>query len=337
MSSVSRLSDYDYELPESLIAQSPLDDRAASRLLWLHRKTGKIEHLRFTDVLGLLRAGDVLVMNDTRVTARRLLGRKPTGAEVEALLLAELGDGRFRALCRPGKRLQPGAQIHFEGDLRANVEAIEGETRVLRFENDDWPIRLAKHGRVPLPPYIHETLADPERYQTVYAASGGSAAAPTAGLHFTKDILSSLKEAGVRIAFVTLDVSLDTFKPVAVEDLGDHRMHGELAKVSAETAEVINHGQGRVIAIGTTAVRTLETFAANGLVQPGEESTKLFIRPGYAFKIVDGMFTNFHLPKTTMLMMISALAGHQHVFRAYGEAVKERYRFLSFGDSMLIL
>jgi len=330
---VNHLSDYDYDLPAELIAQTPLADRAASRLLHLHRETGVVEHRAFRDVVDILQPGDVLVLNDTRVTALRLMGHKPTGAEVEALLLQELGSGRFRALCRPGKRLQPGARIRFEGDLDAEVEAIDGETRILRLLNEDWADRLSKHGRVPLPPYLHEPPGDPERYQTVYAASGGSASAPTAGLHFTDEILADLRRKGVLVGFVTLDVSLDTFKPVAAEALDDHVMHGEQATMPAETAELLRSRTGRVVAVGTTAVRTLETFGPSS----GEASTKLFIRPGYQFKVVDGMFTNFHLPKTTMLMMISALAGHTAVFRAYREAIDARYRFLSFGDSMLIL
>lgn len=336
---MERLSDYDYFLPEELIAQTPLVDRSASRLLRLH-PSGAIEHLMFQDVSKMLEPGDLLVMNDTRVSAVRLFGAKATGANVEALLLRELQYGRYEALVKPGKRLQKGTRIDFAGSLKATIIDDVGDgLKVLEFDAvDDLPNRLESTGSVPLPPYIRELLQDKERYQTVYGASNGSAAAPTAGLHFTPEILDDLSCRGVEIAKVTLHVGIDTFRPVLVEDLDQHRMHGEKCIVPAETATKIQHTRGRIIAVGTTTVRTLESFAVGRrCVEPGMKDSKLFIRPGFEFKIVDGMFTNFHLPRTTMLLMISALVGKHNVSHAYEEAVKERYRFLSFGDSMLIL
>lgn len=336
---MDRLSDYDYDLPESAIAQRPLEDRADSRLLWLHLDDSPITHHRFRDVPELLHSGDLLVVNDTRVTALRLVGRKATGARVEALLLEPREPGRYVALMKPGKRLPPGTQIEFGDSLRAEVGEDLGEGRKLllfatALSLDD---RLQRAGATPLPPYIHETLADPERYQTVYAASPGSAAAPTAGLHFTPEVLAALKSAGVQLARVTLDVSMDTFRPVQHEDLDLHPMHGERCTLHEETAEAVRTCRGRIIAVGTTAVRTLETFATDSGIRSGTQTSKLFIRPGYRFRIVQGMFTNFHMPRTTMLMMISALAGRERVFEAYAEALRSGYRFLSFGDSMLIL
>lgn len=334
-----RLSDYDYFLPEGLIAQRPLEDRSASRLLVLPRNRGPVEHRRFVEVPSLLREGDLLVLNDTRVSALRLMGHKPTGAEVEALLLSELDPGRFVALMRPGKRLRVGARVVFE-DLAATVEAeLPQGQRQLKF--DDHPSlahRLREIGTVPLPPYIHEALADAERYQTVIARTPGSAAAPTAALHFTEALLDRLSEQGVKIATVTLNVGIDTFRPVEVEDLDRHSMHGEVCEVSEETAEAVAACRGRIIAVGTTTTRTLETFAEGPrCLATGKRTSKLFIRPGYQWKVVEGMFTNFHLPKTTMLMMLSALVGRERLLDAYAEAVREQYRFLSFGDSMLVI
>jgi S-adenosylmethionine:tRNA ribosyltransferase-isomerase len=336
---VDRLSDYDYVLPEGLIAQRPLEDRSSSRLLVLPRNGGPVEHRRFVKVPSLLREGDLLVLNDTRVSALRLMGHKPTGAEVEALLLSELDPGRFVALMRPGKRLRVGARVHFE-DLAATVEAeLPQGQRQLKF--DDHPSlaqRLREIGTVPLPPYIHEALADVERYQTVVARTPGSAAAPTAALHFTEALLDRLRDQGVKIVTVTLNVGMDTFRPVEAEDLDRHSMHGEVCEVSEATAEAVAACSGRIIAVGTTTTRTLETFAeAPRRLATGRRTSKLFIRPGYQWKIVDGMFTNFHLPKTTMLMMLSALVGRERLLDAYDEAVREQYRFLSFGDSMLVI
>lgn len=337
---MDRLSDYDYVLPEHLIAQTPLADRAASRLLHLNRQTGEVSHRRFQDVVEILQPGDLLVMNDTRVTARRLLGHKPTGGEVEALLLAEHGYGEFIALMKPAKRLRVGAEIIFTDGLRATVISEEiGGKRVIRFgETSQLGALIESAGSVPLPPYIHERLADPERYQTVYAHSPGSAAAPTAGLHFTDAVLSALRANGVDTATVTLDVGIDTFRPVMVDDLDLHEMHGETCTVPEETAKKVAACTGRIIAVGTTSVRTLETFADGArTISAGRRTSKLFIRPGFQFQVIDGMFTNFHMPKTTMMMMISALAGRDTVLAAYQSAIHQNYRFLSFGDSMLIV
>jgi len=336
---LDRLSDYEYTLPEELIAQTPLEDRAASRLLWL-QPDGTVEHLLFRDVLDLFDPGDLLVMNDTRVSALRLLGRKSTGASVEALLLREMGSRIYEALVKPGKRLKLGSRIIFSSELCATVVGeAEGGLKQLEFDPvSDLTALLDAEGLVPLPPYIHSALADKERYQTVYGVAQGSAAAPTAGLHFTQEIMNSLRVKGVQIATVTLHVGIDTFRPVQVEDLDEHRMHGERCELSKETADLVNHAAGRIIAVGTTTVRTLESFAIGPRrVEAGIRDTRLFIRPGYRFNVIDGMFTNFHLPGTTMLVMLSALVGREALLNAYGKAIDHGYRFLSFGDSMLIL
>ena len=334
------LTDYDYHLPEELIAQSPLENRSNSKLLYLHKSNGKIEDRAFGDVIEILRPGDLLVLNNTRVTALRLLGRKPTGGAVEALLLKEIAPATFEAMLKPGKSLKPGARIEFAEDLAATVmEDLNEPLKRIKFdETVNLHERLHSFGKVPLPPYIHTNLQNPERYQTVYATSGGSAAAPTAGLHFTEEIFKRLTQKGIDIAHVTLDVSLDTFRPVVANILDEHKMHGETCAVSPSTADKINKASGRIVAVGTTTVRTLESFAiGDRRVESGSKSTSIFIRPGYGFRVVDGMFTNFHMPKTTMLMMISALAGREKIFEAYEHAIRYRYRFLSFGDSMLIL
>lgn len=336
---MDRLSDYDYELPEELIAQTPLEDRAASRLLLLPKNGGPVEHRQFREIVHLLREGDLLVLNDTRVSALRLIGHKASGAAVEALLISESAPGTFEALMRPGRRLRTGARVEF-GDLAATVEAElpEGRRRLCFDPVSNLEARLREIGTVPLPPYIHAALADPERYQTVVARKAGSAAAPTAALHFTPEILTELRYRGIRTATVTLSVGLDTFRPVQSEDLDQHRMHGEICEIGEETAEAIATCSGRIVAVGTTSVRTLETFATGPRrVATGQRTSTLFIRPGYRWQIVDGMFTNFHLPKTTMLMMLSALVGRERLLSAYEEAVEERYRFLSFGDSMLVI
>jgi S-adenosylmethionine:tRNA ribosyltransferase-isomerase len=337
---LDRLSDYDYNLPEELIAQTPLEDRASSKLLWLHKQSGQIEDKTFRDVTDILREGDLLVWNDTRVTALRLFGRKPTGAAVETLLLRETGPNTFAALVKPGKRLKPGAVIEFAGGLTATVtQELAEPLKEIRFDAvPNLRDRLQDHGQVPLPTYIHEKLADPERYQTVYSRTGGSAAAPTAGLHFTPEVISKLNEKGIQMAKVSLDVSLDTFRPVTSENLDEHKMHGETCRLPQETADAIRNCKGRIIAVGTTTARTLESFAIGSReVRAGEMDTSIFIRPGYQWKVVEGMFTNFHMPKTTMLMMIGAMAGSPNIVRAYAHAIQYRYRFLSFGDSMLIL
>ena len=336
---MDRLSDYDYNLPDELIAQTPLEDRAGSRLLWV-RRSGQLEDLAFRNVPELLSPGDVLVMNDTRVSAVRLLGKKTTGASVEALILREVGEGQFEAMVKPGKRLQPGARMIFADGLEATVVANFHEgLKLLEFApTPGLKQKIETAGLTPLPPYIYEALADKERYQTVYGVNQGSAAAPTAGLHFTPEMLEVIQAKGVEIAKVTLHVGLDTFRPVQVENLDDHAMHGEVCEISEQSAGLINHAKGRVIAVGTTSVRTLESLA-NGpkSVDAGSKQTRLFIRPGYEFQVVDGMFTNFHLPKTTMLVMLSALIGRNSLLDAYAHAIQNRYRFLSFGDSMLVL
>ncbi len=336
---MERLSDFAYDLPEDLIAQTPLEDRSSSRLLVLHRN-GAIEHRRFVEAIDLLQPGDLLVMNDTRVSAVRLFGHKSSGGEVEALLLRRIGSALYEALLRPGKRLKSGSRIEFDDRLSATVQAeqVDGVRTILFDDVADLEARIKVKGLVPLPPYIHERLADAERYQTVYGVHSGSSAAPTAGLHFTSEILDRLIVKGVDTARVTLHVGIDTFRPVQVENLDEHQMHGETCIVSEEAAKKVREAKGRIIAVGTTTVRTLESFAmGQRLVQAGEMESKLFIRPGFKFQIVDGMFTNFHLPATTMLLMISALATKNSVLEAYRQAISEKYRFLSFGDSMLIL
>lgn len=337
---MSDLDLFDYHLPESRIAQEPLSDRAASKLLWLHRDTGEVEHLAFRDVTRILQRGDLLVMNDTRVTALRLFGKKSTGAAIELLLLREIAPGTFEVLAKPGRRLMPGARLEMDEGLRAEVvEHIGAGRKLIRFDDDtELQHKLSAAGKVPLPPYITKDLSDKERYQTVYAKVGGSAAAPTAGLHFTPEILQELSGRGVQTATVTLNVGLDTFRPISSGNLDEHVMHGETCSVSAETARAVGACKGRVVAVGTTSTRTLETFAVGPReLRAGETESRLFIRPGYQFQVVDGMFTNFHMPRTTMLVMLSALAGRDNVMKAYEEALQNDYRFLSFGDSMLIL
>ena len=338
---MDRLSDYDYVLPESSIAQAPLEDRSASKLLWLNRQTGKTSHHLFNEIPKILRPGDLLVLNETRVTAVRLFGSRASGGKVEVLLLRELLPGEYLALARPAKRLLVGTTVEFGGKLRAAVSEVRAEgQRVLRFEPvDNLDELLTNRGEIPLPPYIHTQLDDPNRYQTVYSASGGSAAAPTAGLHFTIELLEELRNLGVGTATISLDVGIDTFRPVAAEDLAQHVMHGEHYRISEKTADAVAGCEGRIVAVGTTTVRALES-AAEGKkrrIRAGSGESKLFIRPGFQFRVVDGMFTNFHLPRTTMLMMISALVGKEAVFSAYETALSQDYRFLSFGDSMLIL
>ncbi|MCH7904807.1 MAG: tRNA preQ1(34) S-adenosylmethionine ribosyltransferase-isomerase QueA [Armatimonadetes bacterium] len=333
-----KLSDFDYDLPEELIAQTPLDDRAASRMLVLDKTSGAVQHRHFRDIVDLLEPGDLLVVNDTRVSAVRLLGRRPTGGSVEALILSSRGDGRYVALMRPGKKLKPGAEVPFDGGLVGRiVEDLGGGKKLLHIDGPRAEQRMREVGLMPLPPYVHTALQDPERYQTVYGVHDGSAAAPTAGLHFTNELLSALREKGVATATVTLDVSVDTFRPVTAEKVADHQMHGERCSVSERTARAVSECAGRVVAVGTTTTRTLEAFAtAPKTIAPGETVTKIFISPGYNFLIVDAMLTNFHMPRTSMLMMISAIAGRKEVMSSYEQAVVGKYRFLSFGDCMLI-
>jgi len=329
---------FDYELPEELIAQEPVEPRDASRLLVVHRATGELEHRHFYDLPHYLQAGDTLVLNDSRVSARRLFGHKPTGGRVELLLLRPLGDGRWHALVRPGRRLPEGSHIVLDEGHTAQIEArLEGGIRLVRFTppDDEW---LQQVGQIPLPPYIHRQLTDPERYQTVYAQSPGSAAAPTAGLHFTPQLLARLKAHGVQVATVTLHVSLDTFRPLQSERVEEHKMHGEWFTLSPEAAEVINQTRGRIVAVGTTCVRVLESAAVGKRrVQPITGETQLYITPSYEFKVVEALITNFHAPRTTVLVLVCAFAGRELILNAYQEAIRRRYRFLSFGDAMLIL
>lgn len=334
-----KVADFDYELPEDLIAQEPLADRSASRLLVLHKESGKIEHRKFVDVLDYFRPGDLLAMNDTRVTAVRLYGRRPTGASVEALLLSKSVDGTYIALLRPAKRLKEGARIDFDGGLVATVVGdAGGGRRQLRFIGGEVEAAISRFGLVPLPPYVKQPIAVAERYQTVYGRVAGSAAAPTAGLHFTNELLQKIATLGVETCTVTLDVGLDTFRPVSSETTEEHVMHGEVCRVSKEAALKVGDCKGRVIAVGTTTARTLESFAQGPRsLREGETATDLFITPGYRFQVVDALLTNFHMPRTTMLMMVAALAGREPLFEAYRQAVVENYRFLSFGDAMLIV
>lgn len=337
-------SDFYYDLPEELIAQTPLQRRDASRLLELDRSTGEIIHKHFYDLPDALRAGDCLVLNDSRVLPARLLGKRSTGGAVEVVLLRDLGDGKWECLTRPGKKTRPGAELSFgEGALTATVvDAIEDGNKILQFHYEGIFLELLERlGKMPLPPYIKEELQDSERYQTVYSRNIGSAAAPTAGLHFTPELLETIRARGVEICYVTLHVGLGTFRPVKEEDIQDHIMHSEYCEIPAETAAVINQTKRnghRVIAVGTTTCRTLESFAhPDGTVAPIGGWTDIFIYPGYRFKCIDALVTNFHLPESTLVMLVSALAGRENILHAYEVAVQERYRFFSFGDAMLIV
>lgn len=339
-----KTSDFGYHLPEELIAQDPLEDRASSRLLLLEKDTGRWKHQIFHDIIHYLRPGDCLVLNDTKVIPARLLGqREDTGGKVEVLLLKRQSDQVWETLVRPGKKARPGMRLTFgDGLLRAEVqEVVEEGNRLIRFEYEGiFEEILDQLGQMPLPPYITHTLRDKERYQTVYAKYEGSAAAPTAGLHFTRDLLEQISEMGVKIAQVTLHVGLGTFRPVKVDDVEHHHMHTEFYRVSKNTADIINQTKrdgGRVVCVGTTSCRTIESAAdADGIVKPGEGDTDIFIYPGYQFRVLDCLITNFHLPESTLLMLVSALAGKDHIMDAYAEAVREQYRFFSFGDAMFI-
>lgn len=336
---------YDFELPEALIAQTPLPDRTASRLLTLNKQSGDISHHTFSDILAYLQSGDTLVLNDTRVIPARLFGvKEDTGAKAEVLLLRNLGEDRWETLVKPGKKLKTGAVIVFGEELRATVESeSDMGGRILRFHYAGiFNEILDRLGQMPLPPYIKEKLDDRERYQTVYSKHEGSAAAPTAGLHFTEDLLNRVREKGVTVAFLTLHVGLGTFRPMSVERVEDHVMHAEYYVLPPETAEVLNATKargGRVIAVGTTSARTLETVAQKcgaGPITACSGWTDIFIYPGYQFGLVDAMLTNFHLPKSTLVMLVSALAGREHILKAYREAIEQQYRFFSFGDAMFI-
>ena len=339
-----RTKDFWYDLPEELIAQTPLQQRDSSRLLKLDRGTGEIQHLHFYDILDSLQAGDGLVMNDSRVLPARLLGHRPTGGAVEVLLLRDLGDKKWECLCKPGRKMQVGHEVIFgDGELSATVvEVKEDGNRVVEFHYEGIFLEvLERLGKMPLPPYIKAELADQERYQTVYSRAVGSAAAPTAGLHWTRELLDKAREKGVKTAFVTLHVGLGTFRPVKAETIADHHMHSELCMMSAETAAILNETKaagGRVICVGTTSCRTLESLVnEDGSFEEKSKWTEIFIYPGYTFRAMDGLITNFHLPESTLVMLVSAFAGREHVLHAYEEAVKERYRFFSFGDAMCIL
>lgn len=335
-----RLSEFDYDLPPELIAQEPLPERDKSRLLVLFRKTGRIEHRHFYDLPEYLNPGDLLVMNNTRVTAKRLRGVKPTGGKVEVLLLHEVGPNKWEALVKPGRRVEPGTVVNFGDNLSAEVIARTKEGgRILDF-GDAPEVREAieRIGEVPLPPYIKKGLRLAERYQTVYAQVPGSAAAPTAGLHFTPRLISKIREKGVEIAFVTLNVGVATFRPVKTELIAEHPMHREMISVSPKAAEMVNSAKGRIIAVGTTTARALESAAVGRRkIQPMEGETGLYIIPGYEFKVIDGLITNFHMPRSTLLILVSAFAGRDNIMRAYEEAKRLKYRFLSFGDAMLIV
>ena len=336
-------SDFWFDLPEELIAQTPLEKRDTSRLLHLDKVTGAVEHLHFTDIKRFLKPGDCLIMNDSRVLPARLIGHRATGGQVELLLLRDLGGDEWECLVKPGRKAKPGAEIFFgDGQLKATVLSTgEGGTRNVKFEYEGIFLEVLEElGRMPLPPYIHEELKDNERYQTVYSRAVGSAAAPTAGLHFTTQLMDEIREMGIKIGFVTLHVGLGTFRPVKEDDIADHEMHSEFCIMPEETAKLINETKaagGRVIAVGTTSSRTIESFAnEDGTMDPKSGWTNIFIYPGYRFKCVDALITNFHLPESTLIMLVSALAGREHVLAAYDEAVKERYRFFSFGDAMFI-
>lgn len=338
------VSDFNFDLPEELIAQDPLEDRASSRLLVLDKKTGEVTHKHFRDIVKYLRKGDCLVLNDTKVIPARLFGTKVgTDAKIEVLLLKRKSDNVWETLVKPGKKMREGAEVTFgNGLLKGKVVGVVDEgNRLIQFEYDGiFEEILDQLGQMPLPPYITHQLQDKNRYQTVYAKHDGSAAAPTAGLHFTKELLEEIEAMGVKIAHVTLHVGLGTFRPVKVETIEEHHMHSEFYMVDEEEAKKINDTKeegGRVICVGTTSCRTLESATGeDGILRAGSGWTQIFIYPGYQFKILDCLITNFHLPESTLVMLVSALAGKEHVMAAYEEAIKERYRFFSFGDAMFI-
>ena len=334
---------YWYDLPEELIAQTPLQQRDSSRLMVLDRESGEVTHRHFYDIVEYLQPGDCLVMNNSRVLPARLLGHRPTGGAVEVLLLRDLGEKRWECLVKPGKKMQVGQSVSFgNGELEATVVAVQEDgNRVVEFRYEGIFLEvLERLGKMPLPPYIREELQDQERYQTVYSKETGSAAAPTAGLHFTNDLLDQIRAKGIRTAFVTLHVGLGTFRPVKAETIAEHHMHAELCMISEETAAILNETKrngGRIICVGTTSCRTLESLVSeDGSFESKSKWTEIFIYPGYQFKAMDGLITNFHLPESTLVMLVSAFAGRENVLGAYAEAVKERYRFFSFGDAMFI-
>ena len=338
------VSDFYYDLPEELIAQTPIEKRDESRLMVLNREKQTIEHKTFKDIIDYLEPGDCLVRNNTKVIPARLYGKKATGAKIEFLLLNRIEGDIWECIVRPGHKLKPGTEVEFgDGILKAKVlDVMEGGTRKVEFKYEGiFNEILDKIGLMPLPPYIHESLKDNDRYQTVYAKYEGSAAAPTAGLHFTPELFEKITAKGIDVANVTLHVGIGTFRPVKVENVEEHHMHSEHFYIKQEDADKINNAKKngkRVIAVGTTSCRVLETIAdENGMVKPTEGDTQIFIYPGYKYKCLDGLVTNFHLPESTLIMLVSALAGRDYIMKAYNEAVKERYRFFSFGDAMLIL
>ncbi len=340
-----KTSDFHYDLPPELIAQTPLERRDSSRLMVLDKVSGQVEHRRFYELPQLLRPGDCLVLNDSRVIPARLIGHRETGGVTEILLLTDKGNKTWECLVRPGKKCRPGTKILFGSGgvtLTATVEeTLEGGNRLVRFDYQGIFLeKLEQLGKMPLPPYIKEELQDAERYQTVYSKVSGSAAAPTAGLHFTPELLQQIRDMGVHLAYVTLHVGLGTFRPVKVDDVEHHDMHSEFCSISQETANLINETKrngGRVICVGTTSCRTIESWAAeDGTLKASSGWTKIFIYPGYKFKVLDALVTNFHLPESTLIMLVSALAGKEHVLAAYEEAVRQHYRFFSFGDAMFI-
>lgn len=336
-------SDFNFDLPEELIAQTPLEKRDTSRLLHLDKSSGELEHGHFYDIKKYLKPGDCLVLNDSRVLPARLIGARPTGGSVELVLLKDLGNGCWECLSRPGRKTKPGQEIIFgNGELTATVESVvEGGNRIVRFHYEGVFLEvLERLGKMPLPPYIKEELKDSERYQTVYSRELGSAAAPTAGLHFTKELLNEIEAMGVKVCFVTLHVGLGTFRPVKEDEIENHDMHSEFCMVPEETSRIVNETKregGRVVAVGTTSCRTLESFAKeDGSLPESSGWTNIFIYPGYKFKCIDALITNFHLPESTLIMLVSALAGRENVLNAYKVAVEEKYRFFSFGDAMMI-
>ena len=336
-------SDFNFYLPEELIAQTPLENRSGSRLLLLDKNSGEIQHRHFYELPDFLHEGDCLVLNNSRVLPARLIGARESGGAVELVLLRDLGEGRWECLSRPGRKTKPGTRLAFGGgELSAVVESVaDGGNRIVRFEYEGIFLEvLERLGKMPLPPYIKEELQDSERYQTVYSKELGSAAAPTAGLHFTVSLLEELAKKGVKICYVTLHVGLGTFRPVKEDEIENHEMHSEFCIVPEETARVINETKaagGRIVAVGTTSCRTLESFAKpDGSMEASSGWTNIFIYPGYSFKCVDALVTNFHLPESTLIMLVSALAGRDNVLCAYEKAVEEKYRFFSFGDAMFI-